>query len=48
MEYARASALSKLQICFLIYEGYSKISPRLVGKKKRVVIAPKRTLIIKK
>jgi len=31
-----------------MYEGNSKINLRLVGEKKRVVIAPKRTLNSKK
>jgi len=35
-------------ILFIKYEGNSKIIFRLVGKKKRVVIAPKRTLISNK
>ena len=35
---------NKLCPPFAVYEGYSKINLRLVGKNKRVVIASKRTL----
>jgi hypothetical protein len=40
----RSTVLSLYYVHFVFYEGNSKINLRLIGKKKRLVIAPESTL----